>query len=894
MEIQDIKQQVTINQVLQHYGLQPDKNNRLLCPFHPDKTPSLQIYPKTNTFCCFSSNCTAGTGDVIQFIQLKENCSKHEALLKATALAGGSHILSAQPARIHSVNSYREEAGIGKVELLTQVFEYYKTGLSSSKKAVEYLQSRSIDYRLIETAFNSGSLHVQSKHHYLVPGMVQYGLLKSLPIKGHSVWAKDCILFPLKNAAGKLISLYGRSITNNEDNRHFYLANREGLYPCYPKPETTKLILTESIIDAASLLQQPDITGNYEILALYGTNGLTQEHLQAIAGLQDLQEIILMLDADEPGEAATAKYAGTLKILLPHVTISKVTLPAGEDVNSVLCTHDDAKVLGDLVEQRTPATDGEFFLSIENKNEAAQTIATPALQPLTKLIATNPELLIYDNCELHIEVLGGIKITGLDRMKVTLKVQHKQKQLLPIRDTLDLYSRGQTEQLIQTISESFDANIRQTETTISELTNELEAYRIKRMEALQPKQEPLPELTAAQREAAISELKKPGLLQRTAHMIQQSGIVGEATNSLIAYLVYCTRKQPIPLHVMFLGASGSGKTWLQEKVSELIPQEDKIEITQITENALYYFKQHELQNKLILIEDLDGALSVFYPLRELQTKRRISKTVTLKDSKGNLKTITLTVEGPVCVSGCTTKEKIYEDNANRCILLYTDQSKDQDKRINEYQAKAAAGEVNKDREQQYRELFKNIQRVLRPIQIINPYAKYIELPELVFKPRRTMTLLLGFIEAITFYHQYQREVKKEAAGQLYITTTIEDIEAAFTLLKDVLFSKSDELTKATRNFFEQLKQLCNQTGSDTFNAKAIRERLRINPGNMKRYLAELVRYGYIKANGNRYRKGSYEYSIVNLAEYEALKSQIELHLQAVLKSVRDHNSKQGQ
>jgi hypothetical protein len=78
-----------------------------------------------------------------------------------------------------------------------------------------------------------------------------------------------------------------------------------------------------------------------------------------------------------------------------------------------------------------------------------------------------------------------------------------------------------------------------------------------------------------------------------------------------------------------------------------MPDEDKIEITQITENAFYYFKQDELKHKLLLIEDLDGAESSMYPLRELQSKRRISKTVTLKDSKGNLKTITLTVEGPV-------------------------------------------------------------------------------------------------------------------------------------------------------------------------------------------------------------------------------------------------------
>jgi DNA primase len=89
MEIADIKNRLPIGQVLEHYGLKPDRHDRLLCPFHPDKTPSLQIYPKTNTYCCFSSNCTAGTGDVIQFIERMEKCTRHEALVKATALCGG-------------------------------------------------------------------------------------------------------------------------------------------------------------------------------------------------------------------------------------------------------------------------------------------------------------------------------------------------------------------------------------------------------------------------------------------------------------------------------------------------------------------------------------------------------------------------------------------------------------------------------------------------------------------------------------------------------------------------------------------------------------------------------------------------------------------------------------
>jgi DNA primase catalytic core len=879
MDLKTIKQRLGIGEVLQHYGLQPDKNNRLLCPFHADKTPSLQIYPKTNTFCCFSSNCSAGTGDVIQFIQLKENCTKHEALLKATALAGGD-IVTAQPQP--TAKLFIEADMMAREAVLTKFFAYYKRGLARSKQAVEYLESRSIDYKQTPVAFNSGGLHVESKGQHLIESMVKVGLLKSRPAGGYSVWAKDCIIFPLKNADNKIISLYGRSITNNSDQRHFYLTGREGLYPGYPKSTTTKLILTESIIDAVSLLQQQSIASEYEILALYGTNGLTEEHLQAITGLDALQEIILMLNADEAGEAATAKHAGTLKSLLPHIAITKVSLPAGEDVNSVLCTHDDAKVLADLIDQRT-----EFFVSIENKNPPAEIISLPASQP-NKLITTNPELLIYDNCELHIEVLGGIKITGLDRMKVTLKVLHKDKAALPVWHSLDLYNHGQREQVIDNIAEAFELGTQSTANTLAQLTSALEDYRVQKIEALQPKQEQLPELTAAEKQAAISELKKPNLLQRTAQMIRESGIVGEETNSLIAYLVYCTRKQSVPLHIMFLGASGSGKTYLQEKISELIPEEDKIEITQITENALYYFKQHELAHKLILIEDLDGAMTVFYPLRELQTKRRISKTVTLKDSKGNLKTITLTVEGPVCVSGCTTREKIYEDNANRCILLYTDQGKEQDRRINEHQTKLAAGEINRQREQQYKELFKNMQRVLKPVQIINPFAKYIQLPEQVFKPRRTMTLLLGFIEAITFYHQYQREMKKDPTGQLYIETMPGDIAAAFTLLKDVLFSKSDELTRVTREFFEQLKVMQQERGAESFSARSIRERLRINPGNMKRYLAELVRYGYIKAHGNRYRKGSYEYVIVNIAEYEALKSSIEQHLQTILEAIKNH------
>jgi len=85
MEIQEIKNRLTLAMLLQHYGLQADKQARLKCPFHEDKTPSMQVYYKTHTAYCFSSNCkTHGKSlDVIDFIMYMENITKHEAILKA-------------------------------------------------------------------------------------------------------------------------------------------------------------------------------------------------------------------------------------------------------------------------------------------------------------------------------------------------------------------------------------------------------------------------------------------------------------------------------------------------------------------------------------------------------------------------------------------------------------------------------------------------------------------------------------------------------------------------------------------------------------------------------------------------------------------------------------------
>jgi len=229
----------------------------------------------------------------------------------------------------------------------------------------------------------------------------------------------------------------------------------------------------------------------------------------------------------------------------------------------------------------------------------------------------------------------------------------------------------------------------------------------------------------------------------------------------------------------------------------------------------------------------------------LQSKRSISKTVVHKNTKGETRTVSLKVEGPVSVGGCTTREKLYEDNSNRSFLIHIDESKEQDERIMEYQRRASAGIIDKNIEKESAKLLKNVQRILLPVAVRNPFAESLKLPSEVFKPRRTNTHYLQFIEAVTFYHQKQREEKADENGELFIETTLEDIENANRLLKEILLRKSDELSGGCRNYFEMLKKHLNTENEKTFMNRDIRKVLRIAPTTLRRYNNELLDKGTI-------------------------------------------------
>jgi hypothetical protein len=511
----------------------------------------------------------------------------------------------------------------------------------------------------------------------------------------------------------------------------------------------------------------------------------------------------------------------------------------------------------------------------------------------------NPEYVTWKYEELLFAILGGIRIEGLHSMRITLKAEFKTYPA--IRHTVDLYNDNQTSTLIKKIAERFMLSTTYVSKAFIDLTDIIEQYRLEQLDRQNAKglaTNTAKPLSKEEVKEAEQFLKQQQLLKITNDLIGKAGVIGEEVNRLIMYLVFTSRKLQRPLHIISFGSSGTGKSHLQEKVGELMPEEDKIEITSVSGNAFYYYDRDELGHKLILIEDYDGVLSALYPIRELQSKQKIRKTITVRDRNGNVKTLHLTVHGPVSIGGCTTSEHIYEDNANRSFLIYLNESEAQDERVMQYQRLLSAGKIDVAAQQKIQSLLQNCQRILQPISVRNPYAEQLVIPKEVFKPRRTNAHYLAFIEAITFYKQYQRDHKVDKeSGEIYIETTLEDIAEANELMKNILLKKSDELGYATRNYFERVKQYLQANKLASFTNKQIRAALKENPGNQKRYMVELQQYGLIRKQGDEKgnQKKGFIYEVVSYHEYERLQSSINNALDEILhklsKPVNGHTAK---
>ena len=351
----------------------------------------------------------------------------------------------------------------------------------------------------------------------------------------------------------------------------------------------------------------------------------------------------------------------------------------------------------------------------------------------------------------------------------------------------------------------------QLENDLNQIIEVIEKHKEKKKDS---KKRIKPELNSYEKNIGLSFLKNPHLIDEIEKDYSTLGYVRERKNKILLYLVMTSRLMDTPLHTILISRSGAGKSFLVEITEKLCPHEDVESISDLTPQALFYFGENDLKHKFIVIGEKEGSNTSDYPLRELITKKSITKAIPLKDAAtGQIKTVNIKVNGPISLAETTTNGEINPENLNRCFLIGIDESQEQTRLIHELQRENYTLEGFLQKKDLNKIIEKHIyaQRLLKKVLVFNPYAKYLSFPSSKLKTRRDNDKFLRLINVICFLHQYQRKLKIKKISDKesieYIECTPDDYRIAYELLSDgVLDNTLDDLPSPARKLLELIKK----------------------------------------------------------------------------------------
>jgi len=495
----------------------------------------------------------------------------------------------------------------------------------------------------------------------------------------------------------------------------------------------------------------------------------------------------------------------------------------------------------------------------------------------------NTRFITYEDELFKVDVLGGVDTMQIERMICTLRISYQ--SFPPIRSTLDLYTDNQTEKLIRTLCDKWNLRLTESSQSVHGMIAQLESYKLQQLKYPQQK-EAVFEITDEEAKATKEYLKDENLIQNVQEDLERIGIIGDQENALILFLAMASHRFSNPFSVLCLAKNDMGKSYLIQKLSACLPKERLSFHTQISDNALFYFDSSQIDGKVLLIEDLEWTQKMLNPLATLQTQGRLVKTRATKDKDGMLHSTSFELEGKLCFVACAKPDKNYEGLGLPFLCLPSSQNPEQDKLVMNYQKKLRAGLIDEVEIIQIQRKLKCVLSSLQNVSVVNPFAPFIDLPEHIPYPSKTLHLLLNFIDVLTFFHQAQRESKVDKeTGELSLMVDPKDIELAFNLLKSSLFRRADELSSSARKFYDWLEAFLKEAQTNEFTALDIRKVNKINPRTLNNYLNELKLFSYVQVvGGNKHREG-YRYKLTDLSELATHQSGIEKQLNQILERI---------
>lgn len=396
-------------------------NQKGLCPFHDEKTPSFNVSPTRQFYHCFGCG---ESGDVFSFLQKIEGKPFFEVLRELADAAGVELPKPKQSPEDRRKESEREQC----YRLTAMAAEFFERALQSSvgRQAKAYLESRQITAQTA-AGFRLGCAPpgwdelTKRLAHARAPAALaeKLGLVarrRSAPPRQdaaeivhpdrHYDFFRDRLMFPILGTGDRVLGFSGR-LLDPEAKERKYVNSPEG--PIYHKSEVLyglpqarpairraeRVILVEGNLDVLAMSQQ----GFAETVAPLGT-ALTSR--QAAILRRYAPEVILAYDGDDAGRAATRKAT---ELLAGEPVLSRAAeLPAGKDpADLVLALPEQMRQILD----KAPA--GRKFLIDQVARETGDTVEerVRSAERLAPILARIPGAVERDEyARLAAEALG--------------------------------------------------------------------------------------------------------------------------------------------------------------------------------------------------------------------------------------------------------------------------------------------------------------------------------------------------------------------------------------------------------------------------------------------------------------------------------------------------------
>jgi hypothetical protein len=448
----------------------------------------------------------------------------------------------------------------------------------------------------------------------------------------------------------------------------------------------------------------------------------------------------------------------------------------------------------------------------------------------------------------------GLKENNLHQLRVNVRIDGNERMHV---ETLDLYGQRSRSGWLREAAREIGVPEDDLIPELHALIETLEGLRL----TLRKRNDEAPakmEMPDQEREAALQALRDPSLVESILADFERVGFVGETGPVTVGYLAAVSRLLDEPLGIFVMSRSGAGKTSLQEAICRFIPEESVVRYTRITEQALFYKGEGSLLNKVLAVDEERGAADATYSLRILQSAQQLTIGATRTDPHSEkLVTQEYSVRGPVAIFLTTASPDVLDpETRSRFVQVSIDESATQTRRIlgRQRAMDTVEGLVRRREAEAIRRKHHNMQRLLRPLPVVNPFAPLLSYPDDRLQMRREQRKYLTLIKAIALLHQYQRDVKRQRVGDdviEYVEVEPQDVTLTNRLAREVLGNSLDDLASHTRDLLRQLVKIA-AAGARCFTREDVRRQTGWSYWSVREHLAHLLKMEYVvlKGGGN--------------------------------------------